>query len=142
MKSLHGLSCYPRVLLKHSGIWAALGEGAQKVQRRGRLAIGHFQTLRIRQSACLIEFDGVDDVATVARQFLAAQAFDRRGTRLGELAGDAANLDHRRFGGIGHDHRHLQEGAEEIADIIGAVLGEAFGAIAALKQEGAALKYD
>ncbi len=32
-------------------------------------------------------------------------------------------------------HRHLQEDAEEIADVVGAVFGKAFGAVAALQQE-------
>ena len=38
----------------------------------------------------------------------------------------------------GQHHRHLQEHAEEVADIVGAVLGEALGAIAALQQESLA----
>ena len=40
--------------------------------------------------------------------------------------------------GIGQHHRHLQQHAEEIADVVGAMLGEAFGAVAALQQEGLA----
>ena len=55
--------------------------------------------------------------------------------RLGELAGDAADLDDRRGRREGHHHRHLQEDAEEIADVVGGMLGEALGAIAALQQE-------
>ncbi len=117
---------------------AALGKGAQEVERRRRLAIGHFLAHRIGQTVRRIKLDAVDDVAAVARQLLAALAFHRRRARLGELAGDAADLDHRRFGGKGHNHGHLQEGAEEITDIVGAVFGEAFGAIAALKQESPA----
>ena len=39
---------------------------------------------------------------------------------------------------IGQHHRHLQEDAEEVADVVGAVLGEALGAVAALQQEGLA----
>ena len=43
-------------------------------------------------------------------------------------------------GGIGQHHRHLQEHAQEVADVVGADvvgarIGEAFGAIAALQQE-------
>src|SRR4029078_13354630 len=63
----------------------------------------------------------------------------RRRARLRELAGDAADLHHRRSGGIGEHHRHLEEDAEEVADVVGAMLGEALGAIAALEQEGLAL---
>ena len=62
----------------------------------------------------------------------------RRGARLGELAGDAADLHHRRAAGKGQHHRHLQEDAEEVADVVGAVLGEALGAVAALQQESLA----
>ena len=84
------------------------------------------------------EFGAVDDVAAIDRQLDAAALLGRRGARLGELAGDAADLHHRRSRGIGQHHRHLQEQAEEIADVVGAVLGEALGAIAALQQESLA----
>ena len=40
--------------------------------------------------------------------------------------------------GISQHHRHLQKDAEEIADVVGAVLGKAFRAIAALQQESLA----
>ncbi len=55
--------------------------------------------------------------------------------RLGELAGDAADLHHRLRAGEGKHHRHLQEDTEEIADIVRAMFREALGAIAALKKE-------
>ena len=80
----------------------------------------------------------VDDVAAIGRQFDAAALLGRRRARLGELAGDAADLHHRRRRGISEHHRHLQEHAEKVADVVGAVLGEAFGAIAALQQESLA----
>ena len=41
---------------------------------------------------------------------------------------------------MGQHHRHLQEDAEEVADVVGAVLGKALGAIAALQQEGLAAR--
>jgi hypothetical protein len=62
-----------------------------------------------------------------------------RRARLGELPGDAADLHHRLRAGEGQHDRHLQEDAEEVADVVGAVLGEALGAVAALQQEGLAL---
>ena len=37
--------------------------------------------------------------------------------------------------GIGEHHRHLEQHAEKVTDVVGAVLGEALGAVAALKQE-------
>jgi hypothetical protein len=51
------------------------------------------------------------------------------------LAGDTADLHHRRSRRIGQHHRHLQEQPEEIADIVGAVLGKTLGAVAALQQK-------
>jgi hypothetical protein len=51
------------------------------------------------------------------------------------LSSDAANLHHRQGAGIGQHDRHLQEDAEEVPDVVGAVLGEALGAITALQQK-------
>ena len=117
---------------------AALGEGAQQIERGGRLPVGHRHALRVRSSRGFGEIDAVDDVAAIARQLLAVLDLGRRRARLGELAGDAAELHHRRAAGIGQHHRHLQQHAEEVADGVGAVLGEALGAIAALKQKSLA----
>ncbi len=116
----------------------AVGEGAQQVQRRRRLAVGLQLPLRIGNARGLAELDVVDDVAAIARQLMVALFLGRRGARLGELAGDAPDLDHRRGGGEAQNDRHLQEDAEEIADVIGAVLLEGLGAIAALKQKSLA----
>ena len=120
---------------------AALGEGAQQIERRRRLPIGLDLPPRIGDARFRRERDVVDDVAAIARQFDAVDLLDRRGARLGELPGDAADLHHRHGAGIGQHDRHLQEDAEEIADVVGAVLGEAFGAVAALQQEGLARGY-
>jgi hypothetical protein len=86
------------------------------------------------------ELDPVDDVAAIARQFPAVLLFHRRGARLRILPGDAADLHHRQRGGVGEHHGHLQEHAQEVADIVcadivGAGLGEAFRAVATLQQE-------
>jgi hypothetical protein len=119
---------------------AAVGECAQQVQGRGGVAKGLDLPCRIGTAGLLGEFDAVDDVAAIARQLLAVPLLGRRGARLGELAGDAADLHHRQGGGIGEHHRHLQEHAQEVADVVGADvvgagLGEALGAVAALEQE-------
>ena len=95
---------------------AALREGTQQIERRGRLAIGHQHALRVGNARGLGELDAVDDVAAIARQLLAVLRLGRRRAGLGELAGDAAELHHRRAAGIGQHHRHLQEHAEEVAD--------------------------
>jgi hypothetical protein len=38
--------------------------------------------------------------------------------------------------GEGQHHRHLQQHAEGVADVVGDGIGEALGAVAALQQEG------
>ena len=56
------------------------------------------------------------------------------------MPGDAAHLHHRLAAGESEDHCHLQEDAEEIADIVGGVFSEAFRAIATLEQETLAFR--
>ncbi len=117
----------------------AIRESAQQVQRRGRLRIGAEQTLRVRHAGGFIEFDAIDVVAEIGRQRDVADGLGGRGTRLRELAGDTAHLHDRRSGSEGQHHRHLQQYAEGVADIVGGEFGKALGAIAALKQESTAL---
>ncbi len=117
---------------------AALREGAQQIERRRRLPEGFDLAARIGPARVFGEGDVVDDVAAIARQLLAVALLGRRGARLGELAGDAADFHHRRGGGISQHHRHLQEHAEEVADVVRSMLGEAFRAVAALQQESLA----
>ncbi len=117
---------------------AAGRKSAQKVEGRRRLAVAHQLPPWIGLARFGRRVDVIDDVAAVGRQLHAIDGFGRRRARLGELPGDAADLDHRHRGAEGHDHGHLQEDAEEVADIIGGMLGEALGAIAPLQQEGLA----
>ena len=125
---------HPLMRVRQVGVTAG-GEGAQKIERRGRLPVGLKLPARIGDARFRREVGAVDDVAAIGRQFHAAALFGRRRARLGELAGDAADLHHRRSRRIGQHHRHLQEQAEEIADVVGAMLGEALGAIATLEEE-------
>ena len=126
---------HPAVSVLQIGV-AAGGEGAQQVQRRRRLAIGLDLAARVGLARLGRELDVVDDVAAIARQRHAVDRLEIRGAGLGELACDPADLDDGRGGRKRHDHRHLQEDAEEVADIVGRMLFEALGAIAALQQEG------
>src|SRR5215813_1656570 len=119
---------------------AALHESAQQIERGRRVAKGLDLALGIRTPRRFVEVDPVDDIAAVARQFLAVPFLHRRRARLRELAGDAADFHHRQGGGIGQHHRHLQKHAQEVADVVGAdvvgaMLGEGFGAISALQQK-------
>ena len=118
---------------------AAGGEGAQQVERSGGLRIGAHHALRIVGPTARFEIDAVDVVAEVARQRHIALCLGVRAARLGKLACHAADLHHRLLAGKGHDDRHLKQHAESVADIVGMELGEAFGAVSALQQEGLAL---
>ena len=125
---------HPLVRVRKIRITAG-GESAQQIERRRRLPVGLELAAWIGSACFRRKVDAVDDVAAIGRQLHRAAFFDRRRTRLGELSGDAADLHHRRRRGIGQHHRHLQEQPEEIADVVGAVLGEALGAIATLEEE-------
>ncbi len=81
------------------------------------------------------EGDVVDDVAAIGGQADAVDGLVVGRARLGELSGDAADLDDGRGRRERHHHRHLQEHAEEVADVVGRVLFEALGAVAALQHE-------
>lgn len=117
---------------------AALGEGAQEVQRRRRLAVGLQHPLRVGAPRLGAEIGPVDDVAAIGGRLLVALPFRLGGAGLGELAREAADLHHRAGGAVGEHDRHLQEDAERVPDVVRVELGEAFRAVAALKQEGAA----
>src|SRR5262249_19142760 len=118
---------------------AASGKRAQQIERRGRLPIGQQQAQWTGYARIGGEVGAVNDVATIDRQLDIAPLLDPPGARLGELAAASAHPPHPRGARIGQYDRHLQEYAEEVADVVGAVLGEAFGAIAALEEERLAL---
>ena len=88
--------------------------------------------------AALVEIEAVDDVAAIGGQRDAVLRLGVRRARLGELAGQPAELDDRAGGAEGQHHRHLQQHLEAVADVVRVELGEAFGAVAALQQEGLA----
>ena len=111
------------------------GERAQQIERRRRLPVRHQLALWIRDTRLRGEGDVVDDVAPIARQLDTVDLLGIRRARFGELAGDAADLHHRQRAGIGQHDGHLQQHTEEVANIVGAVLGKALGAVAALQQE-------
>ena len=118
---------------------AALGEGADQVERRRRLVVGADHPLRVGDARFRREVHAVDHVAAVGRQGDAVDRLGVGGARLGELAGQPADLDHRHRRAEGQHHRHLQQHAEHVADVVGMKLGEALGAVAALQQERLAL---
>jgi hypothetical protein len=118
---------------------AARREGAQEVQRRRGLEIGLEHPVGVRDPRLGGEVEAVDDVALVGWQLLAVDRLGGGRTWLGELAGHAAHLHNGHLGAVGEHHRHLQDHLEGVADVVGRELGEAFGAVAALEEEGLAL---
>ncbi len=120
---------------------AAPGEGAEQVQGGGRLIVRLHQPFGIGRPLLGGESHAVDVVAAIGGQRHLSLRLDRRGARLGELAGHAGDLHHRLTAGEGHHHRHLQQQTEGVADVVGAELLEALGAVSALQQEGLALRH-
>src|SRR5262245_2870482 len=118
---------------------AALCEGAEQIERRSRLPISFDLPTRVRSSRIFGESDVVYNVAAIARQFLTIALFVRSGALFCKLTRNAADFHHRRSCGVGQYDHHLQEHAEEIADIVCTVLGKAFCTVSALQQERFAL---
>ena len=131
---------HPFMHAREAGV-AAMRERAQEIDGGGGLPVGFDLPARVRRARLLGEGEVVDDVAAVARQLAAVDRLGRRGTRLGELAGDPPDLHDRRGGRVREHHRHLQQHAKEVADVVGMVLGETLGAVAALQQETLARRY-
>ena len=118
---------------------AALGEGAQQVERRRRLIVGLDQPLRIGIARFRSEFHAVDDVAAIGWAASPRSGFRSAPSaawRIGRPCGRPSPPGMPRKS---EHHRHLQHHAEGVADVIGMEFGEAFGAIAALQQERLAL---
>jgi hypothetical protein len=114
----------------------ARGKSAQQVERAGGLEIAEFHARRVGGAGVRSEVGAVDDVAAVAGQRHLALGFGVRRARLGELAGHPAHLHHRQRRPEGQNHRHLQQHAEGVANVVGSEIDEALSAITALQQEG------
>ena len=111
----------------------ALGEGPQQVQRRRRLVVGVDQPVGVGLAGLGREPGVVHDVAPERRQLHAVAHLGGRRPRLGELAGDPADLHHRDAGAVGHDHGHLEDHPELVADGVGGEV-ERLGAVTGLEE--------
>ena len=120
---------------------AAAREGAQQVQRRRRLVVRLDHARGVGLAARRLEADIVDDVTAIAGQRDAVHLFHVGRTRLCELTRHAAELHDRHLRREGQHDRHLQQHAEGVANIVRMEFGEAFGAVAALKQESLAFRH-
>ena len=118
---------------------AALGEGPQEVQRRRRLLVGGHQAPRVGPARLDLEGLVVDHVAPEGLQLHVTDPLGVGRARLGELPGDAPDLDHRHTGRVGQGHRHLQDDLELVPDGVRVEVGEGLGAVARLQEEGLAV---
>ena len=114
---------------------AALGERPQQVERGRRLVVGLHEAVGIGDARLGERAGVVDDVAAERRQDDAVHELGRARTGLGELAGDAADLHDGDPHRVRQDHRHLQDDAQLLADVVGGELLEALGAVTRLEQE-------
>ena len=127
----------PRVDAAEGGE-AALGERPQQVQRRRRLVVRLDEAVRVGHPHVGERARVVDDVAAEHRQLDVADALGGTRARLGELTGDATDLDDRDTHRVRHHDGHLQDDPELLADVVGGELLEALGAVTGLQQEGVA----
>src|SRR5262249_33502684 len=100
-RALHKLELPAMRVLKRCV--ASVEQSPQEVERGSRLAICLELAARIGSARLCRELRTVDDVPAITRQLLAGSRLGRRGTRLGELAGNATNLHHLRIAAEGED---------------------------------------
>ncbi len=109
---------------------ATLGEGAQEIERRGGLLVRRHEARRVGAPRVFVECLVVHHVPAERVEFGVADALGRRRARLGELACDPSDLDHRHAGRVGERDRHLQDDLQLVADGIGREVGERLGTVA------------
>ncbi len=124
----------PLVHLAQVGV-AAGGEGADQVERRGGGVVHPLEPLRVRRAGLGGELQAVDRIPTVGGEFDTVPDLGGLRARLGVLPGDPADLHHRYGGGVGQHGRHLQQGLDLVAHLVGRDAVEGLGAVAALQDE-------
>ena len=113
----------------------ALGEGADEVQRRGRLVVRLDEPVGVRHPSGDVEAGAVDDVAAERGEIDITDALCRAGPGLGELAGDPTDLHDRDPHRVRQHDGHLEDDAQLLPDVVGRELLERLGAVAGLEQE-------
>ena len=114
---------------------AAGGERAREVQRGRRRVVDVDEALRVVLARLRGEVEAVDGVAPVGRERDTVARLGVARARLGVLAGETADLDHRDAGRVGEHDRHRQQHPQLVADVLGGDALERLGAVAALEQE-------
>ena len=113
----------------------ALGERSQQVERRCRLVVRRDQPLGVRAASLQGRGIVVDDVAAEGGELHPVDHLVGRRTWLGELACDAAHLDHLGPRAVGEHHGHLQDDLELVPDAVGGEIVEGLRVVARLKKE-------
>ena len=113
----------------------ALGEGAEQVQGGRRLVVGLHQPVGVGDPGRLGGHDVVDHVAPERRQLDPLDGLGGGRAGLGELAGDAPDLQHGDAGRVRQHDRHLEDDLELVADAVGRERVERLGAVTRLQQE-------
>src|SRR5688572_290328 len=114
---------------------AAVDQRAHEIERERGALVAAQEQFRVRLAIGGRERGAVDEVAAVARQGDAVPRFRVGRSRLGELARDAADADHRFLEPVQQHDAHLQEDLELARDGVGVTVGEALRAVASLQQE-------
>ena len=97
--------------------------------------VGVSKPIRIGDACLGVEGDVVDHVATERGEFDPVDGLGVRRARLGELAGDPADLHHRHSCGVLEHHRHLEDDLQLVAHLIGGEVSERLRTVARLQQE-------
>ena len=124
----------PGVHLRQVGE-ATLRERAQQVEGGDGLVVRLHHALGVGDSRLGRRLVGVHGVPAERGQLHPVDHLDRRGARLRELAGEAADLDHGQRGAVGQHGGHLQQHLQPLPDRDHRHLAERLGAVARLEQE-------
>jgi hypothetical protein len=114
---------------------SAVDQRAHEIQRERGALIAAQQQFRIRFALRGREARPIDVVAAIARQRHAVARFGVGRTRLGVLAGEAADANHRLLQALQQHQAHLQQDLQAPRDVVRFAVLEALGAIAALQQK-------
>ena len=119
---------------------AAVDEAAHEVDGHRRARVRFEQALRIGDARLGRELRRVDQVAAITRQRQAIPGFGIGRARLGVLPGKAANAGDALLQAMRQHEAHLQQDLEAVGDQLGAAIGKALGAVAALQHEAFAAR--
>ena len=117
---------------------AALREGAEQVERDGRLVVGAHHALGVGDPRLGRRLVAVDHVAEEGRELDVADALGGSRARLCELAGDPPHLHEWQRRAVDQHDRHLEQDLQLLADRDRREVVEGLGAVARLEEEGAA----